>query len=154
MPAYFFDSSALVKRFAQEQGSAFVLSLLRPSAKNRLYAARITEVEVCAALARRRKANTINADQASKGLRRLRHDLPRRFTQVAISEDVLVEASRLAETYALRGYDAVQLAAAKAANNERVLNGLLPLIIVSADGEVNDVAEAEGLNVEKPKDYP
>jgi hypothetical protein len=33
MPAYFFDSSALVKRFAQESGRAFVLSLLRPSAK-------------------------------------------------------------------------------------------------------------------------
>ena len=104
MAAYFFDSSALVKRFAQEQGSAFVLSLLRPSTKNRLYAARITEVEVCAALARRKKANTINATQAAKGLRRLRHDLPRRFTQVAMGEGVLVEASRLAEVFALRGY--------------------------------------------------
>lgn len=76
MPAYFFDSSALVKRFARERGSAFVLRLLRPSSKNRLYAARITEVEVCAALARRRKGTTINAGQAAKGLRRLRHDLP------------------------------------------------------------------------------
>jgi len=107
MPAYFFDSSALVKRFAREQGSGFVLSLLRPSARNRLYAARITEVEVCAGLSRRRKGNTINAGQAAKGLRRLRHDLPRRFTQVAIGEGVLLEASRLAETFALRGYDAV-----------------------------------------------
>jgi len=154
MPAYFFDSSALVKRFAQEQGSAFVLRLLRPSAKNRLYAARITEVEVCAALSRRRKANTINAAQAAKGLRRLRHDLPRRFTQIAMAENVLVEASRLAETLALRGYDAVQLAAAIAANNERVLNGLSPLIVVSADGELNDAARAEGLNVEDPNSNP
>ena len=154
MPAYFFDSSALVKRFAQEQGSTFVLSLLRPSAKNRLYSARITEVEVCAALARRRKANTINAAQAAKGVRRLRHDLPRRFTQVAISESVLVEASRLAETLALRGYDAVQLASAMAANNERVLNGLSPLTMVSSDVELNDAARAEGFNVEDPNNYP
>jgi predicted nucleic acid-binding protein len=154
MPAYFFDSSALVKRFAQEQGSSFVLSLLRPSAKNRLYAARIIEVEVCAALARRRKANTISAAQAAKGLRRLRHDLPRRFTQVAISESVLVEASRLAETYALRGYDAVQLAAAMAASNERKLNSLSPLVIVSSDVELNDAARAEGFNVEDPNNHP
>jgi uncharacterized protein len=154
MPAYFFDSSALVKRFAQEQGSPFVLSLLRPSAKNRLYAARITEVEVCAALARRKKEKTINASQANKGLRRLRHDLPRRFTQVAISESVLVEASRLAETLALRGYDAVQLAAALAANNERLLNGLSPLIMVSADGELNAAARAQGFRVEDPNNYP
>lgn len=154
MPAYFFDSSALVKRFAREQGSAFVLSLLRPSTKKRLYAARITEVEVCAALSRRRKANTINAAQTAKGLRRLRRDLPRRFTQIAMVEGVLVEAARLAETFALRGYDAVQLAAAMAANNERVFNGLSPLIVVSADVELNDAARAEGFTVEDPNNYP
>ncbi len=154
MPAYFFDSSALVKRFAQERGSAFLLSLLRPSARNRLYAARITEVEVCAALARRQKGNTINASQAAKGLRRLRHDLPRRFTQVAINEEVIVEASRLAETYALRGYDAVQLAAAVKANDERISNGLAPLIIVSADTELNDAAQTEGFSIENPDDHP
>lgn len=105
-------------------------------------------------MSRRRKGNTINAGQAAKGLRRLRHDLPRRFTQVAIGEGVLLEASRLAETFALRGYDAVQLAAAMAANNERVLNGLSALVIVSADLELNDAARAEGFNVEDPNNHP
>ena len=75
MAALFFDSSALVKRFAREQGATFVLSVLRPSAKNRLYSARITEVEVCAALVRRQKGNAISASHAMKGLRRLRADL-------------------------------------------------------------------------------
>ena len=154
MTAYFFDSSALVKRFAQERGSLFVLSLLRPSAKNRLYTARITEVEVCAALARRQKANSINAGQAAKGLRRLRNDLPRRFMQIAINEDVIVEASRLAAAYALRGYDAIQLAASMKANNERMVKGLSPLIMVSADVELNDAAQAEGFNIENPNNHP
>jgi hypothetical protein len=54
----------------------------------------------------------------------------------------------------LRGYDAVQLAAAIAANNERVLNGLSPLIVVSADGELNDAARAEGFTVEDPNSHP
>ncbi len=154
MPAFFFDSSALVKRFAREQGTSFVLNLLRPSANNRLYSARITEVEGCSALVRRQKANTITASQATKGLRRLRHDLQRRFTQVAITEQVIVEASRLAETYALRGYDAVQLAAAVKANDERISNGLSRLMIVSADTELNDAAIAEGFNVEDPNTHP
>jgi len=154
MPAYFFDSSALVKRFAQEKGRTFVLGLLRPSAKNRLYAARITEVEVCAALARRQKGRTISASQTSKGLRRLRQDFSRRFNQIAISENVVVQASRLAEIYTLRGYDAIQLASALEANKVRVLNQLTPLIVVSADIELNDAAKAEGLNVENPNNYP
>jgi hypothetical protein len=154
MPAYFFDSSALVKGFAREQGSAFVLSLLRPSTRNRLYVARITEVEVCAMLARRQKGLTITATQATKGLRRLQRDFPRRFVRVDINENVIVEASRLATKHALRGYDAVQLAAALEANNERGLSGLSPLIIVSADVELNNAAQAEGLQVENPNNYP
>lgn len=154
MPAYFFESSAFVKRFAPERGSKFVLGLLRPSARNRFYAARITEVEVCAALIRRQKGKTISADQAAKALRRLSRDFPRRFTHIAIGEGVIVEALRLAETYGLRGYDAVQLSAALEANGERVARGLLPLILVSADTELNNTAQAEGLAIENPNNYP
>jgi len=152
--AYFLDSSSLVKRFARERGSAFVLSLLRPSANNNFYAARITEVEVCAALARREKAMTLSAGQLAKSLRRFQRDIARRFTQVSISESIIASASRLAVKYALRGYDAVQLASALAANRNRILNGLAPLVLISADNELNDAAQAEGLTVENPNDYP
>ncbi len=154
MPAYFFESSAFVKRFAPERGSKFVLSLLRPAGRNRFYAARITEVEVCAALIRRQRGKTISADQATKALRRLRRDFPRRFTHIAINEDVIIEALRLAETYGLRGYDAVQLSAALRANSERLGRGLVPLILVSADTELNNGAQAEGLTTENPNNYP
>lgn len=154
MPAYFLESSAFVKRFAPERGSTFVLALLRPSAKNRLYAARITEVEVCAALIRRQKGQTLSDDQTTKALRRLHRDFPRRFTHIAISENVIIEALRLTKMYGLRGYDALQLAAALEANGERLGHGLAPLILVSADTELNSAAEAEGLTVENPNNYP
>lgn len=154
MPAYFFESSALVKRFAPERGSKFVLSLLRPSARNRFYAARVTEVEVCAALVRRQKGGTISADQAAKGLRRLRRDFSRLFTHISVNEDVVVEAIRLTGNYGLRGYDAIQLSAALKANDERARRVLSPLILVSADTELNNAAQAEGVTVENPNDYP
>lgn len=154
MSAYFFESSTFVKRFAPKRGSNFVLSLLRPAARNRFYAARITEVEVCAALIRRQKGKTISADQATKALRRLRRDFPVRFTHIAVSESVIAEALRLVETYGLRGYDAVQLSAAIEANGERLGRGLSPLILVSADKELNDAAQAEGLTIENPNNYP
>ena len=133
MPAYFIESSAFVKRFAPERGTKYVLGLPRPSARNRFYAARITEVEVCAALIRRQKGKTIYADQTAKALRRLKREFPRRLTHIVISEDVIVEASRLAETHGLRGYNAVQLSAALQANDGRIGRGLPPLILVSAD---------------------
>ena len=154
MATYFFDSSGLVKRFAPEIGSEFVLSLMRPSAKNRFYAARITEVEVCAALMRRQKGKSISANQANKALKRLKRDFPIRFTYIAVSENVIVEALRLTELYALRGYDAVQLASALEANKERLSLGLTPLVLVSADNELNIAAQKEGLTFENPNTHP
>ena len=60
----------------------------------------------------------------------------------------------LATKHALRGYDAVQLAAALEANDERIADDLAPLILVSADDDLNTAAEAEGLKVENPNNYP
>ena len=59
----------------------------------------------------------------------------------------------LAETHALRGYDAVQLAAALAVNALCVENDLPPLIFVSADGELNTVAAGMGLAIDNPNDH-
>ena len=153
MTAYFFESSAFVKRFAKERGTNFVLRLLRPSTKNRYYASQLTEVEVCAALARRRKGKTLSAAQVSKSQRRFARDFADRFTKILISDTIISEALRLADFYELRGYDAVQLACAIEANRDRLTKGLTALMIVSADNELNDAAQAEGLAVENPNNY-
>jgi predicted nucleic acid-binding protein len=49
MAGYFVDSSALVKRYVQEDGTSWVRRLTRRSARNPIYLARITAVEVTAA---------------------------------------------------------------------------------------------------------
>jgi hypothetical protein len=51
--AYFFDSSAIVKRYVAELGSSWVFQLLDPAQGNRIYLARLTGVEVVAGLTRR-----------------------------------------------------------------------------------------------------
>lgn len=79
MPAYFFDSSASVKRFAKEAGSSWILGLLRPSAQNLIYVSSLSLVEVTAAIARRRKGKTINPNQANKSVRRFRRSFEERF---------------------------------------------------------------------------
>lgn len=59
----------------------------------------------------------------------------------------------LAETYSLRGYDAVQLATACTVNKLCLTNGLPPLIFVSADNELNIAGFNEGLLIENPNKY-
>ena len=60
----------------------------------------------------------------------------------------------LAEKHGLRGYDAVQLAAAQAINNLCIANDLHPLTFISADKELNTAAANEGLLVENPNNHP
>ena len=59
--AYFVDSSALVKRYVQEIGTAWVRGLTRRSPSTVIYIARITAVEVTSAVARRRKGRTLTS---------------------------------------------------------------------------------------------
>lgn len=58
MAVYFFDSSALVKRYVQETGSAWVIGLTDKQAQNPIYIAGITVVEITAAMARRVRGRT------------------------------------------------------------------------------------------------
>ena len=50
----------------------------------------------------------------------------------------------LAETYALRGYDAVQLAVAVEVNARGISLGLPVLTLIAANGEFNVAATIEG----------
>ncbi len=49
MAAYFFDSSAIVKRYVRETGTAWVRRMTRHGRPDRIYLARITAVETASA---------------------------------------------------------------------------------------------------------
>ena len=152
MAAYFFDSSALVKRYAREAGTAWVFSLVRPSASNRLYVARITGVEVVSALTRRERAGLLSGSSAAKALARFEREFTNRYMAVEVSPKLVAAAMRLTRTHALRSYDAVQLAAALEVHHARTEASALTL--VSADHALNSAAVAEGLVVDNPNDHP
>jgi uncharacterized protein len=75
------------------------------------------------------------------------------FFKVEISEDLINEAARLAKKHALRGYDAIQLAAVLETEKERVAVGLSSLILLSADTDLNNAAVVEGLTVDDPNNH-
>jgi hypothetical protein len=53
MAVYFLDSSALVKRYINETGSAWVLGLFGPTLDYEFFVAAVTGVEIVAAITRR-----------------------------------------------------------------------------------------------------
>jgi uncharacterized protein len=152
--AYFVDSSALVKRYVQETGTSWVRRLTRRRPSTIIYVAHITAVEVTSAVARRRNGRTLIAAQASSILRRFHQHLAGRYTVIEMTPALFTEAMRLANTHALRAYDAVQLSAALEINQKERDAGFAPVALISAEQALNDAATAEGLAVDDPRSHP
>ena len=154
MAAYFLDSSALVKRYVTETGTAWVTGLLDPAARNRLYVARITGAEVIAALTRRERGGHLSAADAVAAVNSFQHDYMNRLRPVEITAALIDDAMAVARTHGLRGYDAVQLAAALFAHRRRIASQLAPLIFITADTELLAVGAAAGLVTDNPNAHP
>jgi uncharacterized protein len=95
---YFFDSSAIVKRYLIETGTAWVGSITDLAAGNKVYLARVTLVEVISAIALRAydavqlaAAQEINANMKSAGAPPI----------TLVSADVALNAAALAEGLAV-----------------------------------------------------
>ena len=153
MAAYFLDSSALVKRYAAETGSAWVENLTDPRSGNRIYVAAITHVEVIAAIARKKKRLLLSATDAAAAIGRFENDLQTDLRVFDLTPNVITMAERLAEKHALRGYDAVQLAVALEINAARTARRLTGLMLVSSDVELNTAAQSEQLLTDDPNSH-
>lgn len=153
MDNYFFDSSALVKRYNAEVGTNWILQIYRNSSNNIIHISQITLVEVMAALTRRAKVKTQNS-RYQKVVKRFERDIKDRYSVFKINDTIISDAVKLAAKYALRGYDAVQLASALSVEIELNNLNLLPITFISADNELNSAAQSEGLIVKKPSNYP
>jgi predicted nucleic acid-binding protein len=151
--AYLFDSSALVKGYVNELGSAWVRGILDPSAGHLIHVARITGVEVVSAIARRQRGGSISATAASNLLAAFRQAFGSTYLIIDISAPLLARALDLAEVHELRGYDAVQLAAALDVKARCTAQGI-SFTLISANAELNGAATAEGLAVDDPNRHP
>ena len=154
MAIIFMDSSTVAKRYVQETGSAWVSSLFTANPVNSAVIAAITRVEVVAALTRRVRSGTIIQPDAAAACALFLADIATDYRIVPIAESVLSRAVHLAQSYKLRGYDSVQLAAGIEINQFCLTLGLPPIVFVSADRDLNAAASAEGMTVEDPNAHP
>jgi predicted nucleic acid-binding protein len=153
MAAYFFDSSALAKRYVAETGTPWVQSLADPASGNSLFVARITLVELVSAITRRQRNGDLTAADATSALTDVKADFASDYQVIEVTATLVTAASALAEKHALRGYDAVQLAAALEVNAAYVSAGQPSVTLISADLDLNTAGVAEGLNVDDPNTH-
>ena len=105
----YLDSSALVKRYVAEAGSAEVGELIVQA--EAVGTVVISRAEVAAALAKASRIQVLPRDEAASALKIFNRDWEN-FVRLQMTEGLVSRAASLAWDYGLRGYDAVHLAAA------------------------------------------
>ena len=137
-----------------ETGSTWILGLFAPALNNEIFVAAVTGVEIVAAIIRRARGGDLSVTDATAVCNQFRGDLQTDYQIVEITESIISSGMTLAQTYGLRGYDAIQLAAGCAVNALCIANSLPPMIFVSADDELNVAASSKSLVIENPNNQP
>lgn len=150
MEAYFLDTSALVKRYIKEPGSSWLRSALKNRRKRPTYVAMLAEVEFVAAIARRQRGGDITAAKSAEIIRQFGQHWATQHTVIAWTESISREAIGLAQRFALRANDAIQLASVLVVHRFRGEVSLPAIILLSSDLELNDAARALGIVVQDP----
>jgi len=132
------DTSTLIKLIVDEPGS--VQAELIWQSSNALAAARLIVVEARAALAAAERDGRLSSIQLGRARTELGAFLAD-LHLVEVTEDLIEGAAMLAETEALRGYDAVHLAAALFVQ---------AAVFTSADRLLCEAAERQGLHIANP----
>ena len=141
----YLDTSALIKRFVTERGSAVVQAIV--TRNGTVATAKIAYAEVYAGLTRRQREGHLPDRQYVSACRQFESDW-RAYVRVDLRDDVLLLARDLIQRHPLRGFDAIHLASAlslKSGLGEQIT-------FAAADERLLRAAEAEGLrhlNVEK-----
>lgn len=134
---YFLDTSALMKRYFDEPGSADVLRLFRRNEQIAL--SRIAEAEAAAVICRAHHDEEISDQAREQSLELLADDMAAARV-IEIRRTLMKTVRELVRRWPLRGYDAVQLASAVKLRSE---GGAVDLWC--ADGDLAAAARGEGL---------
>lgn len=160
MPSYFFDSSALVKRYHFEPGSVWVRAVCEGRARPSLYISQLTEVEVIAALRRLGRLaqlhpsfvdSLVNTFTRHITYSRQARRLPM-YRILPVSASVITASGALCNThwqsdpFPLRSLDAIHLASALIVATSITDE----LVFVTSDERLAAVAQRERLQTLNP----
>lgn len=132
------DTSSLVKLYLDEPHSDLVHEWMRMA--HTAATSRVAYPEMLAALARRRREGDLN----DESFRRAKATFGNQWSDFAVMELNETMAGELAITHALRGFDAIHLAAAV-----ELLRHVtsVPVVFTAFDARLARAARAEGLGV-------
>lgn len=158
MPVYFFDSSAIMKRYYYEVGANWVRTVCENRIRSEVYLSQLAEVEVVASLRRagRRNHDHIALIDSSVNMF-VRHIGRRVYSIVSVDTQITRIAQDLCnqfwdvQPHPLRSMDAIQVASALLVAAVHASQAPNELLFVSSDRRQLAVARELGFNVVNPE---
>ena len=136
----YLDTSALVKLYVDEEGSALIREAVAQA--ELISTSRVAYVEARAAFARRRHTRELEAQDYRRIVRDLDGDWDH-YLRLDVTESLVRTAAHLAERHRLRAYDAIHLASA-----EELKDRLTEQIVFGCwDVELEAAARRDGLEL-------
>jgi len=152
---FYFDASVQVKYYVREPGSAWVRRIvddLDPDTGQRanlLFTATISLAEVAAAFSLLARGGRITERIRDRVFDRYIKSVVTDYHLIPVTLDIVNAAAHLTQRHALRGYDAVQLAAGLSLN-ALLCSEAIAITYVSGDEILLNAARSEGLAIENP----
>jgi predicted nucleic acid-binding protein len=137
---YFFDTSALIKRYVQEKGSNIVDNLMESA--DEIFISAITRIESISAARRLLEERSLSKSDFSVFKDNLASDFPF-FTVVDFSEYIENKAIELIEKHQIKTLDAIQLACCLAVKED--IDHL-----VTSDVKLERTASEVGIDIINP----
>ncbi|MCI2430677.1 type II toxin-antitoxin system VapC family toxin [Candidatus Acetothermia bacterium] len=153
MPTFYVDTSALAKRYQEEEGSPFMdqLFALFEAQGNKGAASFLTFLELLAMLRRLLKGQRLNQASYNRLLADILRDLDTYFSVSPLNTSILTKSAQVITNHALKAPDAIQLATAL--ELEPVLQQLSQrLVFIAADEDLLTAAAQEGLEAISPSE--
>jgi uncharacterized protein len=144
---YYLETSALVKLYVFEPGTERLLGLAASDARNQFAILSLAQVEFRAAIRRRQRNGEIPDYAAAEMIEAFRRHSEGKFLIQAFSDSLLDIALALVDSYALKGYDAMQLAGYLLL---RSISGIEGSTFVCTDHALLSAARNEGCPILDP----
>lgn len=150
MPVYYLDTSAILKRYRNEQGTEAVDRLFEsPHDDSQFYISLLTILELTSSILRLVKGGQLSQNVADDILARFREDIPGIVQVLPLTDAILNSAVVVVEQHQLRSADAIHLATASSIFS---LAPELEGVMVSSDRELLSAAGNSGMGVLDPQE--
>lgn len=147
---YFFDTSALVKRYHEEKGTKFVDGVFEElvNTKKEAFISSLSLLEITSAFKRKQKGNIITQDEFQNALKTSFEEIKEKLTIVPVTEETINESIMNVTEYALKTLDSIQYQTVKEV--DRVLEE--EIVVLTSDNELLEAFEKGGFRGINPEE--